>query len=71
MTERGKEYLRAYWDGRNSGVWDSNPYRGDLACAKLWMRGHKTMLEKRVNGTRAMLRYQAARDGLAARAPWN
>jgi hypothetical protein len=71
MTERGREYVRAYWDGRNAEVGADNPYRGDMVCARLWRRGYTTSMEKRINGTRAMLRYQAGRDGLAARAPWN
>ncbi|WIM86656.1 hypothetical protein PT015_17405 [Candidatus Mycobacterium wuenschmannii] len=71
MSEKREQYLRAYQDGLDAEIGATNPYAGTGGCAKLWRLGYKRMLEKKVKGTRAMLRYQAARDGMAARAPWN
>jgi hypothetical protein len=71
VSEKVEEYKRALQDGRNAEVGAANPYYGTGICARLWRLGYNRMLEAKVNGTRAMLRYQAGRDGMAAWAKWN
>lgn len=66
FRERAEAALRTGW---NSAIGDRNPYAGgdSLALAKLWTRGHMTMLEIRSAATPARQRYLAAQAGRSDR----